>query len=65
MSEIKRITELAIISIGCLIQEGGAMDYEHLIYTKEEGIATITLNRPQKLNAFNIRMYQGIKGCLR
>lgn len=36
------------------------MDSEHLIYTKDEGIATITLNRPQKLNAFTSDMYQGI-----
>lgn len=36
------------------------MDHEHLIYTKEEGIATITLNRPQKLNAFTPAMYRGL-----
>jgi 2-(1,2-epoxy-1,2-dihydrophenyl)acetyl-CoA isomerase len=36
------------------------MEYEHLIYTKEEGIATMTLNRPQKFNAFNMGMYLGI-----
>jgi len=36
------------------------MDYEHLIYAKEEGIATITINRPQKLNAFTSAMYQGL-----
>ncbi|MGB2885998.1 MAG: enoyl-CoA hydratase/isomerase family protein, partial [Dehalococcoidia bacterium] len=40
------------------------MDHEHLIYTKEEGIATITLNRPQKLNAFTTAMYRGLSEAL-
>jgi enoyl-CoA hydratase/carnithine racemase len=40
------------------------MEHEHLIYTKEEGIATITLNRPQKLNAFTSEMYEGLSEML-
>jgi 2-(1,2-epoxy-1,2-dihydrophenyl)acetyl-CoA isomerase len=36
------------------------MESDHLIFTKDEGIATITLNRPQKLNAFTPDMYQGM-----
>ena len=36
------------------------MDYEDIIYTKEEGIATITLNRPDRMNAFSPQMSEGI-----
>lgn len=32
------------------------MDFKEIIYTKEEGIATITLNRPHAMNAFSPTM---------
>jgi enoyl-CoA hydratase len=32
------------------------MTYDTLLYEKEEGIATITLNRPDRLNALSIRL---------
>ncbi|MDO8617105.1 MAG: enoyl-CoA hydratase-related protein [Dehalococcoidia bacterium] len=32
------------------------MDFEQIIYDKSEGIATITLNRPERMNAFTPKM---------
>jgi len=36
------------------------MDYQDIIYTKEEGVATITLNRPDARNSYSPEMLEGI-----
>lgn len=38
------------------VRNGGTMDFETIILKKEEHIATITLNRPERMNAVNSQM---------
>ena len=45
--------------------EKHAMDYETILYTLEEGVLTITLNRPEVLNAFNRKMTDEIQDALK
>ncbi len=40
------------------------MDFKYIIYEKSEGIATITLNRPQALNAFSREVVEEILNFL-
>ena len=41
------------------------MPYETIIYEKQNGVATITLNRPQSLNAFVPQMNQEVLQALK
>ena len=41
------------------------MSYETILFDVEEGLATITLNRPEKYNALNRQMYEDILGALK
>ena len=40
------------------------MSYANILYSSENGIARITLNRPDKLNAFNDALHADIRGAL-
>ena len=41
------------------------MSYETILYEKDSGLATITLNRPQSLNAFVPQMNQEVLAALK
>ena len=40
-------------------------EYEHILFKKEDGIARITLNRPDRLNSFTAAMHQEVRDVLR
>lgn len=40
------------------------MSYEAIIYTKEQGIATLTFNRPQVMNAGNFQLYAEMRAAV-
>ncbi|MET0264824.1 MAG: 2-(1,2-epoxy-1,2-dihydrophenyl)acetyl-CoA isomerase PaaG [Duganella sp.] len=39
--------------------------YQHIIFSLDAGIATLTLNRPEKLNSFNQAMHDEVRDVLR
>lgn len=40
------------------------MGYEHIRFELEEGVAQVTLNRPERLNAFNLAMHAELREAL-
>lgn len=41
------------------------MSFEHILFTLEQGVATLTLNRPAQLNSFNAQMHQEVREALK
>ena len=40
------------------------MNFEHIIFSIDNGIARLTLNRPEKLNSFNVAMHLEVRAAL-
>jgi enoyl-CoA hydratase len=51
-------------TIGHKNRERSGMEFKYIIYEKSEGIVTITLNRPEALNAFNREVIEEILKAL-
>ncbi len=41
------------------------MAYEHILYSVTDGVAVVTLNRPDKLNAWTATMHREVKAAMR
>ena len=37
------------------------MEYQHIIYEKNGGVGLVTINRPEVLNALNLRVFAELK----
>ena len=40
------------------------MTFANILYSVEQGVARLTLNRPDKLNSFNVAMHQEVREAL-
>jgi 2-(1,2-epoxy-1,2-dihydrophenyl)acetyl-CoA isomerase len=38
--------------------------YEHILFDMADGVATVTLNRPDRLNSFNVAMHEEVRDAL-
>ena len=41
------------------------MSFEHILFTIEQGVASLTLNRPEQLNSFNAAMHKEVREALK
>src|SRR3979490_2365246 len=42
-----------------------AMTFEHILFSIDDGVALLSLNRPEQLNSFNARMHGEVKEALK
>lgn len=40
------------------------MAYQHILFSIEQGVARLTLNRPDKLNSFNVAMHEEVREAI-
>ncbi len=40
------------------------MTYQHILFSIDQGVARLTLNRPDKLNSFNVAMHEEVRDAL-
>lgn len=40
------------------------MDYQHILFDLTDGVATVTLNRPERLNSFTVAMHEEVRDAL-
>jgi len=40
------------------------MGYQHILFDLANGIARLTLNRPDKLNSFNVAMHEEVRDAI-
>jgi 2-(1,2-epoxy-1,2-dihydrophenyl)acetyl-CoA isomerase len=45
-------------------QQGLVMNFETIVLSTDDGLAKLTLNRPEKLNCFNVQMHEEIRTAL-
>src|SRR5580698_4455810 len=61
----KSVTTRNSYSLSSVIHsEGEAMSYETILFEVDSGVARLTLNRPDKLNSFNVQMHGEVRQAL-
>ncbi|WP_339635643.1 enoyl-CoA hydratase [uncultured Sneathiella sp.] len=58
------IIKFGYSNIPAIIKKGIVMAYEHIVFEQENGVATVTLNRPDKLNAWTRTMEREVRNAM-
>ncbi|MFH1242784.1 MAG: enoyl-CoA hydratase/isomerase family protein [Pseudomonadota bacterium] len=62
--QCRRKSGILALILSIPIAKEGLMDFRYILLDKKDHIATITLNRPEKLNALNEQMFDEIAKAL-